>query len=153
MITYVMADRLEEYEAAKGLFSLYASSLDIDLSFQQFDMELRQIRDMYCPPDGGIILCKSENEYVGCIGLRRFDENVGEIKRMYVKPDFQNQKIGNGLLEKILALAKSHYEYVRLDTLNDMKAAIHLYRLYGFYEIAPYYHNPNSTALYFEKKL
>jgi putative acetyltransferase len=58
------------------------------------------------------------------------------------------------LLEKSIALAKTcKYNFIRLDTLNHMTPAINLYKKYGFYEIAAYYHNPVATAVYFEKKL
>jgi ribosomal protein S18 acetylase RimI-like enzyme len=73
---------------------------------------------------------------------------------MYVQPAHQHKGIGKILLEKSIALAQNcHYKFVRLDTLNYMTPAINLYKKYGFYEIAPYYHNPVATAVYFEKKL
>jgi hypothetical protein len=34
-----------------------------------------------------------------------------------------------------------------------MEPAIYLYKQYGFFEIEPYYYNPNATAIFFEKKL
>lgn len=70
---------------------------------------------------------------------------------MFIKPGYQKQGIGKVLLEKGVALAKSfNYSTIRLNTLNYMVAAIKLYKWYGFYEIRAYYHNPNTTAVYFE---
>jgi ribosomal protein S18 acetylase RimI-like enzyme len=45
------------------------------------------------------------------------------------------------------------FEKLNLDTLNYMSAAIHLYQQAGFYEIAPYYPNPISTAVCFEMEM
>lgn len=154
MIEYYLATVDEDYEAAKLLFKDYAEAINIDLSFQHFDDELRDIKKMYSHPEGGILLSKNENEFTGCIAIRKFDEEVGELKRMFVKPHFQNFGIGKILLEHALDLAKScNYKLVRLDTLNYMAPAIHLYKQYGFYEIPSYYHNPISTVVFFEKRL
>ena len=73
---------------------------------------------------------------------------------MYVKPNLQQKGVGKMLLVKALQLAKDcDYSVIRLDTLNYMLPAIHLYKQAGFYEIAAYYHNPIATAVYFEKLL
>ena len=45
------------------------------------------------------------------------------------------------------------FEKLNLDTLNYMSAAIQLYQQAGFYEIAPYYPNPISTAVCFEMEM
>jgi ribosomal protein S18 acetylase RimI-like enzyme len=42
---------------------------------------------------------------------------------------------------------------MRLDTLDKMEKALKLYYKNGFYEIKPYYNNPNKGVIYLEKKL
>lgn len=151
---YIIATSDEDYSDAKKLFREYAALINIDLAFQKFEEELSGINIMYAAPTGGIILCKSEQMFVGCIAIRKLDDNVCELKRMYVNPNFQGKSIGKNLLEKALQLAKEYnYKLIRLDTLTQMLSAIHLYKQYGFYEIEPYYFNPNSTAVFFEKEL
>ena len=154
MIDYILTQTDEEYKAASQLFKEYAAWLNIDLGFQHFDEELENLKTMYNAADGGIILCKEDENFIACVALRRSTATIAELKRMYVQPAHQHKGIGKMLLEKSIALAQScHYEYIRLDTLNHMTPAINLYKKYGFYEIAPYYHNPVATAVYFEKKL
>lgn len=154
MIEYLFAESLGDYQSAAVLFKEYAREINIDLSFQHFQHELSHIQDIYSAPTGGIILCRQEGDFVGCAAIRKFSEKIAELKRMYVKPSFQHSGIGKVMLEKALGLAiKCKYQYIRLDTLSQMKAAIHLYRQYGFYEISPYYNNPDKSAFYFEKKL
>jgi putative acetyltransferase len=154
MINYLHAKRDEEYKAAALLFKEYAVWLNIDLSFQRFDDELMELKTMYGEPEGGIILCKADNEFIGCAGIRKTDNDTAELKRMFIKPAYQKQGTGKTLLDKVVELAKSlNYKAIRLDTLNYMNPAIKLYRQYGFYEIPAYYHNPNETAVYFEKIL
>ncbi|MEO6675280.1 MAG: GNAT family N-acetyltransferase [Ginsengibacter sp.] len=143
-----------EYQAAASLFKQYADWLNIDLSFQHFDEELAQLKEMYAAPLGGIILCKKEMDYVGCIAIRKIENDIAELKRMYVKPEFQQLGVGNTLLQDALSLAKKyHYKKIRLDTLSNMIPAINLYKRNGFYEIDPYYYNPEKTAVFFEKIL
>ena len=143
-----------EYSAAINLFKEYAAWLGIDLSFQHFEEELQSLKEMYNETDGGIILCKKEKEYIGCVAIRRIDSNTAELKRMYVQPACQQQGVGKKLLEHALTLAQNcNYSFVNLDTLNHMLPAIKLYKKYGFYEIAAYYHNPVASAVYFQKKL
>lgn len=154
MLSYSIITTAEEYRKAAKLFREYAAWLGIDLCFQHFEEELAALGKMYSAPTGGIILCRQGDCFVGCVGVRRIDDRTAELKRMYVQPAHQHKGIGKALLEKSLALAKDlKYELIRLDTLNSMKPAIHLYTQYGFYEIPAYYHNPESTAIYMEKKL
>jgi putative acetyltransferase len=154
MINYLTASTDEEYEQATVLFKEYAAWLNIDLSFQYFDDELLELKTMYAKPIGGIILCKEEREFIGCVGIRKIDNDIAELKRMFIKPAYQKQGTGKILLEKALELAANlNYKFIRLDTLNYMTPAISLYKNHGFYEIPAYYHNPNETAVYFELKL
>ncbi len=154
MPEYVKAATKAEYDAAVSLFEEYASWLNIDLCFQHFSDELAQINNIYAPPSGGIILAKAADVYIGCAGIRRIDDSVAELKRMYVKPAFQQRGIGKALLQESLELAQNlQYKKVRLDTLSRLVPAITLYRQYGFYDIPAYYHNPEKSVIYLEKQL
>lgn len=154
MFYYTNAQTTEDYFAAASLFKEYAEWLNIDLSFQHFDEELQELQKMYASPNGGIILCKNEEEYIACVGIRKLDGTTGEMKRMYVQPDYQGKGIAAELVKRSLELAKNcGYTSVRLDTLNTMTPAINLYKKFGFEETPAYYHNPNKTVLYFQKHI
>ena len=154
MIEYILVSTVKEYAEAKKLFAEYAKAINIDLAFQKFDKELEKINTMYSSPHGGIIICKKDEIFAGCIAIRKIEDTICELKRMYVNPEFQGTGIGKNLLEKALQLAKDcNYKIIRLDTLNYMHPAIHIYKQHGFYEIDAYYFNPNKTALFFEKQL
>ncbi len=152
MLEIILVNSNEEYLIAHSLFREYANWLNIDLGFQQFEEELKNLNSMYAFPYGGIILCRKDGEYAGCIAIRQIDAEIAELKRTYVKPSFQKQGIGNKLLQAAIDLAVNYkYKKIRLDTLRNMKDAINLYSRNGFYEIPAYYHNPQKTAVYFEK--
>jgi ribosomal protein S18 acetylase RimI-like enzyme len=154
MIDFYLATTDEDYAKARMLFNEYAKAININLDFQHFDEELDGLKKMYALPYGGIILARRETEIIGCVAIRKINLEVGELKRMYIKPNQQKKGIGKILLAEALLLAKNcNYTILKLDTLNYMLPAIHLYKQAGFYEIAPYYHNPIATAVYFEKTL
>jgi len=75
--------------------------------------------------------------------------NAGEMKRLYVRPNFRGVGLGRMLAEGILEHARLFgFKYVLLDTLDDMEAARALYGELGFEEIPPYYFNPIAGAHY-----
>src|SRR6218665_890921 len=154
MLEYKIAETAAEYEAAAILFKEYAAWLNIDLCFQGFDKELETLAQMYGRANGGIILCKESDGYLGCVAIRRINDTDAEMKRMWVQRDHQGRGIGNLLLQKAIELSKKcGYKKIRLDTLSNMTPAINLYRKNGFVEIDAYYHNPDKRAVYFEKIL
>lgn len=151
MISYKIAFTEEDYKQAASLFTDYAAWLNVDLSFQGFEKEIGSLKKMYCPPQGCIILCISKELFAGCVAIREIDTETAELKRMFVKPAFRGTGIGEKMLEKAIEFARnSNYKQIRLDTLDYMLPAINLYKKLGFYEIQPYYHNPNKTAIFFE---
>ena len=117
MPEYFVGNKTEDYKIAAELFREYAVWLNIDLGFQHFEAELETISEMYAAPAGGIILCKNENEYIGCVAIRKIDNETAELKRMYVQPAWHGKGIGKILLDKAIELAKAtDYSCIRLDT-------------------------------------
>jgi putative acetyltransferase len=154
--SFLVADSAGEYDRAKELFLEYARSLTFDLCFQHFDAELASIATMYNAPHGGIILVRVDppGDYIGCVGIRRIDDQAAELKRMYVRETYRKLGLGRALLERAIKLARElKYRRVRLDTMPTMVRAIALYRQYGFREIKPYRYNPEKGALFFELDL
>jgi ribosomal protein S18 acetylase RimI-like enzyme len=153
-ITYVAAATEKEYNDGMILFQEYANSLNISLDFQHFDEELKIIGEMYGPPEGILIIAYFKKQAVGCAALRKIDEGICEVKRMYVQPSHRRLHIGNTLLEMLINKAvELKYSLMRLDTLDHMIPAITLYQHHGFYKIDAYYFNPNSNTVYMEKSL
>lgn len=158
--------------AIHSLFSGYAASLGIDLTFQSFEDELNSLPGKYATAEGGALLIArtktpdtstgsapetsadplitpQTESVVGCVGLRRNDEHWCEMKRLYVKPGTRGLRLGERLVEAILAEAKAlGYRGIRLDTLPDMVAAQRLYRRHGFIEIESYYDTPLEGTIF-----
>src|ERR1700688_1592338 len=153
-ILYKKAATAREYEEGRRLFLEYADSLHYDLCFQGFAEEVKAIDRQYSEPSGALLLAYRDSEAIACAGIRRFDEGVAELKRMFVLPDFRGHHIGRQMLEIALRTAKElGYKKILLDTMPSMLQAKKLYLDFGFTEMASYRYNPVEGAVFMEKKL
>lgn len=152
----ITAQTAEEYKAGEALFKEYAASLDFDLAFQNIEEEWKILDKMYGPPKGALLLVKSNERYIGAVGLRQIEnDQTCEIKRMYIQPGYQGQGIGKILIAKVLDTAIDlGYSLAKLDTLADrMPNAVKLYTSFGFVKTNSYNYNPFESVAYFEKNL
>ena len=148
----------KELDALREIMREYGAGLGIDLNFQDFEAELRQLPGAYCSPRGALLAARSNRQLAGCCALRPLDTadypNACEMKRLYVRPAFRGQGLGRILVEAILEQARlAGYSSLLLDTLSDMETARALYADLGFTEIPPYYHNPLAGFHYLRVKL
>jgi GNAT superfamily N-acetyltransferase len=126
----------EYFNETKLIFSYqFGINLDANTFFEQYMTQLHE----FIPPSGRLLLAQYEIQIVGCACLRKIGENIGEIKRMYVRPEFRRKGIGRTLLETIINEAsRIGYSQIRLDSAPFAKEAHTLYRVYGFQDIEPY---------------
>lgn len=154
MFRVVRADTEARLEKAKELFGQYASSLEFDLGFQDFDREMARFPGEYAPPSGCLLLAVAGERVAGCVALRRISRAVCEMKRLYVVPDCRGRGVGRALAEGIIEEARRlGYERMRLDTVPSMKAAIAMYASIGFKPIEPYRANPIEGATFMELEI
>lgn len=144
----VRASRKEDIAAIARLFTAYARTLGIDLSYQNFDEELAGLPGQYAPPTGDLLLAYSTAEpptVLGCVAVRPAKDSKTrcEIKRLYVCPEARGLGLGGALIAGVVrAAAKLGYHELVLDTLPTMGSAIRLYEKTGFCEIPAYYDTP-----------
>jgi ribosomal protein S18 acetylase RimI-like enzyme len=143
-----------EWREARRLVEEYAASLNLDLSFQSFAQELEHFETEYSSPSGAFLLAREKGSFVGCVGLRKFSDTVGEIKRLYVAPTARGLGLGQALARGIVDEGKQlGYARLVLDTLPSMLEARSLYQAFGFKPIAPYRYNPVAGTAFLELRL
>ena len=91
------------------------------------------------PPEGLICILEVDGYAVGMGALKRLLDNIGEIKRMYIHPDYRGKGFGNEVYLMLENHAKGFgYRKLRLDTAKFLTAAYHIYSKKGFKEVNRY---------------
>jgi putative acetyltransferase len=92
---------------------------------------------------------------VACGALRRHDEGVGEVKRMYTVPPKQGRGIGGQILARIEALAREEgFTRLVLETGHVHDAAYRVYERSGFTRCGPVLdYSDTGWSVFYEKSL
>jgi len=107
--------------------------------------------DEMVAPDGAFLVGYEDETPIAIGGVRRLDEGICEIKRMYVVPEARSHGVGRALLAALEDGARElGYERVRLDCGPAQQHSRRLFAAAGYVEIAPY--NANHIADYFAEK-
>ena len=147
MVKIYQAELIEDRGHIQELFWEYLewansklkSEYGIDLDIHVMHENMMANLDMFFPPDGRLLLAKYHQDTVGCICMKKLVSNVGEIKRMFVRPEFRGKGIGKALVRGVLNEARFvGYHKLCLDSTKFMQAAHRLYKSFGFFEIEPY---------------
>lgn len=157
-VKLVVPSGLTDLQAIRVLFREYATTLKIDLCFQNFETELEGLPGDYGAPRGALLAATVNGAFAGCCALRPLDAsdypNACEMKRLFVRPAYRGLGLGRLLAEGIMDLGRvGGYDCILLDTLDDMESARALYQELAFEEIPPYYYNPIPGAHYLKAML
>jgi putative acetyltransferase len=106
-------------------------------------------------PDFAFVIARANGSAVGCGALRRLENGVGELKRMFVVPEFRGRGIARQILEALESRARHlGYTFVRLETGTAQPEAIALYKSAGYSEIAGFgKYAGNRFSVCFEKQV
>jgi GNAT superfamily N-acetyltransferase len=147
MVKVIIANKPEHSPHIRELFWEYLqwANAKVNENFSvNFDIAVMLEADMkdldkFMPPKGRLLLAYSDDAPSGIACLKQLTPDVGEIKRMYVRPTRRGTGIGRALVQRLLSEANAiGYERVRLDSARFMIEAHQLYRSMGFREIEAY---------------
>ena len=98
---------------------------------------------------------RQDGVLAGCGGIKFFGTEFGELKRMYVRPQFRGLGLGKLMLNHLADYSRQNgVTLLRLETGIHQKEAIALYEGFGFKRIPPfgdYWDDP--VSLCYEKRL
>jgi GNAT superfamily N-acetyltransferase len=80
----------------------------------------------FTPPQGTMLVARlSDREPIGCCGVRRLNEEVGEIKRLFVREPGRRRGVARALLAAAEDVARAlGYDQLWLDTHAEEPAAL-----------------------------
>jgi GNAT superfamily N-acetyltransferase len=95
----------------------------------------------FAPPYGTFVVATVDGEPIGCAGLRRHDDDVVEVKRMFVRAAYRRRGHARALLRALEERARtSGYRRVVLETGLAQPEAIALYTSDGYARIDGFGH-------------
>lgn len=143
-----------DLQQVRELFLEYQRWVDAPCCFASFEQELAGLPGDYGPPGGRLVLALADGMAAGCVALRPFDSGRSEMKRLYVRPQFQGRGLGKRLAQAAIEAARAAgCHALLLDTLPKMASAIALYGALGFVRRGAYSSPPTPGAIFFELRL
>src|SRR5262245_40017315 len=85
---------MEEYVAWAKSFGRRDIKLDDIPACKGYEDEFANLPGIYTPPDGRLLLALENGRPAGVVALKRVGPETGEVKRLYVRPQFRGAKIG-----------------------------------------------------------
>lgn len=117
--------------------------------------DARALKRMLREPGAGLWVARVGERAVGCVVLRGLPERAaaGECKRLYVRPEARGHGAAAALMEALETHARTAgLQWVYLDTMKTLTAAVALYEGRGYKRCARYNDNPQAT-LFLRKRL
>jgi putative acetyltransferase len=103
------------------------------------DADIKDIESSYFGRGGTFFVLETEDDsIVGAYGLYPIDEQICELRKMYLHKAHRGKGFGKFLLEDAITKARQlGFERMILETASVLKEAIALYKSYGFAEYKP----------------
>jgi putative acetyltransferase len=106
-------------------------------------------------PENTVFIARDAGAAVACGALRRHAGGIGEVKRMYTRPEFRGRRIGGLILAEIEARARlDGLTHLVLETGDRHPWAWTTYERGGFTRCGPVLDYPDiPSSVFFEKSL
>jgi GNAT superfamily N-acetyltransferase len=152
MISIDQIETAEQIESVRILvreFTDFALTLNPEAlnapSFAGLEEQLADLPGIFGPPDGAFLLATVDGTPAGCIAYFSHGNDVCEVKRMYVRPEFRGIQLGEKLTQSLIETARARgYQKIILNTFHKLEAAQNLYAKAGFTLCTPTVELPAS---------
>jgi len=97
----------------------------------------------------GLFLVVMDGEkLVGTGAIKKLEENIAELKRLWLLEEYHGQKIGLQVVSQLLTFARTNgYQKIRLQTSLKQERALRFYTHLGFYEIPSYRESMDDISM------
>jgi len=141
-VIYTVAHRLfHDQLTLEEAFAYYA------LNWPLADVD--DFQHKYVENGGAFLVTVDEGRIIGTGALRRLEEKVGEIKRLWLLAEYQGRGLGYRMMLQLFAAAREKgYTTIRLETNPAYQArAVAFYQQLGFHEIPRYGDDPDDIGM------
>ena len=111
------------------------------------DADLKDINSYYLSKDGAFFVGIDDGRVVGTAGVRKLEENMCEIRRIYLKKEYRGKGNGEKLFLAALNFAEKNCAGALLKTDPALKKALNMYLKHGFSFVMK-----KDGYLYFDKR-
>lgn len=145
-IMKIIKAQIKDLPEVQEIFKEYQAKLNAPVCFKNFEQELGNLQNIYASPTGAIFLALDAGHVIGCVAYCSLKASkIAELKRLYIRNDFQGKGIGKKLfLQAMNEAQKQGYNSIALETMDDMKQATSLYLKHGFKPISAYSSNSDD---------
>ncbi len=142
----------DELITTHGALSVYHASIDeLNRRYGGSDEDRHLHVEELMAPTGTFLVARLDAHPVGGVGLRPISDpalNVGEIKRLWVRPDQRRNGVGSALMRRVEERAKEMgYAQLYLETGYAQPEALELYRTSGWMAVPEYPPGAHSYPL------
>ncbi len=152
MERFTIAEEPADSDDVRWCFGQYYRELGTEFGYD-VDTALPLGVDQLTRPHGLVLVIRDGSEPVGCGAVKLLDDGIGEIKRMWVSPSVRGFGLGGRLLDELESAAiAAGRTSTRLETNDQLEAALAMYRGRGYEEVEPFNEEPFATH-WFRKRL
>jgi GNAT superfamily N-acetyltransferase len=151
MSRIAIAAKPQELDVGRQMWREYAKMIGDPAWLPGIESELADIGKIYAPPGGTFVLAYEGQEPAGCGGLRRIDDDLCEMARVFVRPQFRGHGIARSISVALMGEARRiGYGAMRFAIpgvlASMMTGGIKLYESLGFRPIPLYGAHPAGTV-------
>lgn len=129
----------------------YLAWLDTDLSHRGLDAEMAAFDTRFTLPSGLFFLAETDGQVAGCAGFFCHPGNVAEVKRLFVRPPYRGNRLGEALMLAVIDRARAiGLSRLVLDVVPRTGFATALYERMGFGERGAFYEGAVPGTRFFE---